>query len=478
MKILLTGANGYIGKQLLYVLVEQQGHQVVALVRSKRRLEVPDHLKEKVEVVEGDLLDQDSLSSLPEDIDVAYYLVHSMSATSKGFQTLEKRSAMNFSNWISRSKAKQIIFLSGLSNDADLSPHFQSRLEVEKVLRQSRVPLTVLRAGIIIGSGSASFEIIRDLVEKLPVMVAPKWVKNRCQPIALRDVLFYLVGVLAHPDCLGKTFDIGGPDQINYKEMLIQFAEARGLKRWIFTVPVLTPRLSSYWLYFVTSTNFALASSLVDSLKNEAVCKENSIQQILPRKCLHFSEAIEKAFHVIEQNAIISSWKDALVSGVLNTPLKEFIEVPKDGCVKETLRMPIENREAVINKIWSIGGRNGWYYMDWAWKLRGFIDKLFGGVGLDRGRRDPTLLNAGDSLDFWRVLLADKENGHLLLYAEMYVPGEAWLEFRIEGDELVQEATFRPKGVLGRAYWYALYPVHHFIFRGMLRKIVKTSECE
>lgn len=471
MKILLTGANGYIGKHLLSVLVNQEGHQVVASVRSKFRLKLPDQLLDRVEVVEADLTKPETLQKLPKDIDAAYYLVHSMSASAKGFQELEAVSAQNFADWVKSSEAKQIIYLSGLSNDRDLSPHFRSRLKVEEILGKSGVPLTVLRAGIIIGSGSASFEIIRDLVEKLPLMVAPKWVKNRCQPIAIRDVLFYLIGVLNHSQCLNQIFEIGGPDQLNYKEMLLQFAEVRKLKRWIITVPVLTPRLSSYWLYFVTSTNFALARSLVDSLKNEAICKEQRIQEILPRDCLTYQESIEKAFHIIEQNAMISSWKDALVSGVIHTPLRDFIKVPKDGCVKESLRRKFTDRDKVIDKIWSIGGKNGWYYMNWAWKLRGFIDKLFGGVGLDRGRRSPTKIDVGDSLDFWRVLLADKENGHLLLYAEMLVPGDAWLEFKIEGDELLQEATFRPKGVLGRLYWYGLFPIHHFIFRGMLRKI-------
>lgn len=471
MKILLTGANGYIGKQLLSVLVNQERHRIVAFVRSKARLKIPEQLKNYVEVIDGDLTDEQSLDKIPRDIDAAYYLVHSMSASSSGFQKLEELSARNFSDWIKGTQAKQVIYLSGLANDQDLSPHFQSRLKVEEILAESHIPLTLLRAGIIIGSGSASFEIIRDLVEKLPVMVAPKWVSNRCQPIAIRDVLFYLVGVLNHPRCLNQTFEIGGPDQLNYKEMLLQFAEVRKLKRWIFTVPVLTPRLSSYWLYFVTSTNFSLAKSLVDSLKNEAVCKESRIQEILPRDCLTYKEAIAKAFNVIDQNAIISSWKDALVSGVLQTPLKDFIEVPKDGCVKESLRKNFSNRNQMIQKLWSIGGKNGWYYMNWAWKLRGFIDKVFGGVGLDRGRRSPSELNEGDSLDFWRVLLADKEKGHLLLYAEMYLPGEAWLEFKVEGDQLLQEATFRPKGVLGRLYWYGLYPIHHFIFRGMLNKI-------
>lgn len=472
MKVLLTGANGYIGRQLLNVLAGQEGHQVIALVRSKHRFRISANLSKKIEVVEGDLLDEDSLKAIPSDIDAAYYLVHSMSASTSEFQQMEENSARNFSQWIKGTEAKQTIYLSGLANEDNLSPHLRSRLRVEEVLKESGVPVTILRAGIIIGSGSASFEIIRDLVEKLPVMVAPKWVKNRTQPIAIRDVLYYLVGVLGSEVCKNRTFDIGGPDRIDYKQMLLRFAEVRGLKRWIITVPVLTPRLSSYWLYFVTSTNFSLARSLVDSLKNEAVCKDDSIHQVLPRDCLSYKEAIEKAFHVIEQNAIISSWKDALVSGVLQTSLKEFVEVPKDGCLKETLKMKVSDREKVIERIWSIGGKNGWYSMNWAWKLRGFLDKVFGGVGLDRGRRDPSKLREGDSLDFWRVLLADKQNGHLLLYAEMYVPGEAWLEFRMDGEELIQEATFRPKGLLGRLYWYSLFPIHHFIFRSMLSAIV------
>jgi uncharacterized protein YbjT (DUF2867 family) len=473
VKILLTGATGYIGKQLLYYLVDQEKHNIVALVRSSSRFSVPDHLKKHVEVVEADLLDFESLNALPKDIDIAYYLVHSMSGSSNGFRSLEERSATHFSKWVRTTTARQVIYLSGLANDQNLSEHLQSRLQVEKILEASGVPFTILRAGIIIGSGSASFEIIRDLVEKLPVMIAPKWVANRCQPIAIEDVVYYLSHVVDHPQCLNQVFEIGGPDLLNYKEMMERFAKVRGLKRWIFTVPVLTPKLSSYWLYFVTSTNFSLASSLVDSLKNEAICKDRRILKILPRKLLSYEEAIARSFHVIAQNAVISSWKDALISGVLQTELKEFIEVPKDGCVQEKLKHSISCRETVLERLWSIGGKQGWYYMNWAWKLRGFIDKIFGGVGLDRGRRHPTDIHEGDSLDFWRVLLADKENGHLLLYAEMLVPGEAWLEWKIKEDTLLQTATFRPKGVLGRLYWYLLYPFHHFIFKGMLKEIAK-----
>ena len=309
MKILVTGANGYIGTRLLPLLAEDDRHEVFALVRSASRLKVPEHLREKIRLVGGNLLDLESLDSIPNDIDVAYYLVHSMSHTGKSFYEQERLCAENFVARMKDTSIKRIVYLSGLVGDNDLSEHLKSRLNVEKIIQASGIPYTVLRAGIIIGSGSASFEIIRDLVEKLPVMVAPKWVRNRCQPIGIFDVLYYLTEVIENKKCENRTFDIGGPDQLSYLEMMSQFADVRGLKRWIITVPVLTPRLSSYWLYFVTSTNFPLAQSLVDSLKNEAVCKENSIEEIIPRKCMSYRESIKRAFSIIEQNAIISSWK-------------------------------------------------------------------------------------------------------------------------------------------------------------------------
>jgi len=477
MKILLTGANGYIAKRLLPVLVKD-GHEVVCLVRDRNRLDLPEKLKSKVEIITGDLSKLDSLNGIPKDIDAAYFLVHSMSHTAENFEDLEAQIAENFSRRISETNAKQIIYLSGISNDENLSKHLQSRLKVEEILKTSGINLTVLRAGIIIGEGSASFEIIRDLVEKLPLMIAPKWVHSRCQPIAIYDVIDYLSKVLGNQQCYNCTFDIGGPDILTYKNMMLRFAEVRKLKRHIITVPVLTPKLSSYWLYFVTSISFSLAKSLVDSLKNEVVCKDNEIQKIIPLKTIHYEDAVKRAFSKIEENAVISSWKDAWVTGTIHSDYSEYVKIPQKGCFidKREVQFSRDPNE-ILENIWSIGGRRGWYFLDSLWIIRGFLDKLIGGVGLRRGRTNQNSINAGDALDFWRVLLADKQNMRLLLYAEMKLPGEAWLEFKIisseNGGVFQQTATFRPNGLSGRLYWYSVYPVHLFIFRGMIKNIVE-----
>lgn len=479
MKILLTGANGYIGTRLLTRLIEQK-HEVYALVRSAARFRAPNHMGEHVHLIEADLLDAKSLEKIPADIDAAYYLVHSMSHSVALFTELEAISATNFRNRLSNTQAKQIIYLSGLYNEPSLSKHLLSRKHVEEILKQGSVPVTTLMAGIVIGAGSASFEIIRDLVEKLPIMVAPKWINNLTQPIATRDVLDYLVLVLGNPSCIGESFEIGGPDVLSYKQLLLEFANIRGLKRRIFTVPVLTPKLSSYWLYFVTSASFPLARSLVGSLKNNAICKENRIHLLFPKKLLTFREAVRRTLDLIEGNEIPSSWKDAFGTSSLGPDLSAYIQVPEFGVLVDEQVVPFSHSPDVVKKtVWSLGGRRGWLYMNWAWVIRGFIDKLVGGIGLRRGRTHPSRLKPGDALDFWRVVIADKKKRRLLLYAEMKVPGEAWLEFTIipkpTGGELIQRATFRPKGILGRLYWYTLFPIHWMIFRGMAKAICKRK---
>ncbi|MGA8164490.1 MAG: SDR family oxidoreductase [Waddliaceae bacterium] len=484
MRVLLTGANGYIGSRLLPVLT-QEGHHIYALVRSAQRLALPPSFHNRVTVVVADLLNKDSLKAIPGDVDVAYYLVHSMEKQAKGFSSDEARSAENFHQALNSTACKQIIYLSGLASDHQLSEHMASRRNVEEILHRGPIPLTVLRAGIIIGSGSASFEIIRDLVEKLPVMVAPRWVGSLCQPIAIHDVIFYLKEVLGKNEYWGKTFDIGGPEQLTYRDMLLTFAQVRGLRRLIIPVPVLTPRLSSYWLFFITSTSFPLAQALVDSLRMDAVCVDRSIVKVIPHDCLTYEESLKRAFVKIEQNAVISSWKDAIVISRLDSDLTRYIKVPTHGCLKKEIQRPYRNRETAIKTLWRVGDHTGWYYMNWAWRIRGFIDKLIGGVGLRRGRTHPEHLHSGDALDFWRVLLADQKQGHLLLYAEMRLPGEAWLEYHIEGKPhegtVTQIATFRPKGLLGRLYWYLLIPIHYLIFHGLCKAIAqginpKTAE--
>lgn len=471
MKILLTGATGYIAQRLLPVLLEN-GHEVVCLVRDASRFNAARYgYRKQVSVMEADLLESSSLS-FPEDIDAAYYLVHSMSSGGK-FGELEERSARNFVDAIDKTTAKQIIYLTGIINEKELSTHLASRKNVEAILASAAKPLTALRAGIIVGSGSASFEIIRDLVEKLPVMIAPKWLHTKCQPIAVRNVIQFLSGVLLKEFTFSKHFDIYGPDILTYKEMLLQFADERGLKRHIFTVPVMTPRLSSYWLYFVTSTSYSLATNLVDSMKIDVVAHPNTLAEQLGIILLPYREAIHIAFDKIEQNMVLSSWKDAMGRLQPGKNLSKLIQVPEFGVFTDKKTALTKDPDRATQRIFAIGGSSGWYYADWLWGFRGFLDKLFGGVGLKRGRRNATSVNVGESLDFWRVIYADPKQKRLLLYAEMKLPGEAWLEFRVKGNTVFQTATFRPLGLAGRLYWYTMLPFHHFIFNGMINKIAK-----
>lgn len=474
MKILLTGSTGYIGKRLLPVLVEL-GHEVICCVRDIKRFNPPESLRESITVLKLDLLDKASLANIPKDIDGAYYLVHSMSS-SGNYQSLEETSAINFRNALKKTNANHVVYLSGIVNETELSKHLTSRKNVEIELSKGSYNFTALRAGIIIGSGSASFEIIRDLVEKLPVMVTPKWLQTKCQPIGISDVIEFLSKSLFNPKTFNQNFDIGGPDVLSYKNMLLDFGKVRNLKRKIFVVPIMTPKLSSYWLYFVTSTSYNLATSLVHSMKIEVICRDNQLNTILGVKPLSYKDSLKRAFSKIETNEIISSWKDAYSSSGLNFNISEFIQVPVFGCFKDSRMRTIENRKICIDKIWSIGGNTGWYYGNWLWRIRGVMDKIFGGVGLRRGRTNPSTINVGDSIDFWRVLYANKDEGRLLLFAEMKLPGEAWLEFKVVDDTLMQTATFRPLGLAGRLYWYAVFPFHGFIFMGMIRKITNHNK--
>lgn len=471
MKILLTGATGYIGKRLLPTLVEN-GYHVVCCVRDIKRFNPPISLKEKIEIIQIDLLDEDSLTKIPKEIDGAYYLVHSMSS-SDNYRKIEQQSAINFRHAIHNTNVKHVIYLSGIINKSNLSEHLSSRKNVELELGKGNYNFTTLRAGIIIGSGSASFEIIRDLVEKLPIMVTPKWLKTRCQSIGISDVISFLSATLFNPKTFNKNFDIGGKDILSYKEMLLGFAKVRNLNRKILIVPVMTPKLSSYWLYFVTSTSYQLAVNLVESMKVEVICRNNELNDILGIKPIGYQECLEKAFKKIENNEIVSSWKDANVSSGFNLKISDFIQVPTFGCFIDQREKKYDHQEKCIDRIWSIGGKTGWYYGNWLWQMRGYLDKLAGGVGLRRGRTNINSLNVGDALDFWRVIYANKNEGRLLLFAEMKLPGEAWLEFRIKGDKLIQTATFRPLGILGRLYWYAVLPFHGFIFNGMLDKLTE-----
>jgi uncharacterized protein YbjT (DUF2867 family) len=473
MRILITGSTGYIAQRLLPILLNN-GNEVICCVRDRARFNSDKYRSLSLSVIEVDFLKPETLHSIPTDIDAAYYLIHSMSTSTGDFEKMEEFSAINFKNCIQKTKARQVIYLSGIVNEKKLSKHLTSRSNVERILSGGTYSLTTIRAGIIIGSGSASFEIIRDLVEKLPVMIAPRWLNTRSQPIAIRNVIEFLSGVLHNESTFDRSYDIGGPDIMTYKQMLLRFAKVRGLRRWIGIVPVMTPKLSSYWLYFITSTSYSLAQNLVDSMKVEVICRENNLKELLGITPLSYEDAIREAFEKIELNQVLSSWKDALTSDSLSEGISRYAEVPVHGCFSDYHKIHIDDSERVLLQIWSIGGKNGWYYGDWLWGIRGFIDKLFGGVGLRRGRKNQTEISPGEALDFWRVLIADKKEKRLLLYAEMKLPGEAWLEFRIDNNNVLhQTATFRPLGLLGRLYWYSVLPFHGFIFRGMIRNIAK-----
>lgn len=475
MRILLTGANGYIGMRLLPALLEL-GHEVICCVRDRSRIPLDEATLRRIQLVEIDFLKPVDPSLIPEDIDVAYYLLHSMSVSTTEFDSLEAKVAHHFNEYMKGTHVKQVIYLSGIVNEEKLSKHLASRKHVEEILSEAPYHLTVLRAGIVVGSGSSSFEIIRDLCEKLPIMIAPKWLESKIQPIAIRDVISFLSGVLHREECYDASFDIGGPDILTYKQMLQRYAKVRKLNQWILSVPVMSPRISSYWLYFVTSTTYNLAVNLVDSMKMNVVAKDNRLQEILGIQPITYEESIKKAFVMIEQNLVISSWKDSLVTGRFSN-LKGYIQVPKYGCLKDEKRLKIKDREQVLQNIWSIGGERGWYYGNWLWKIRGFMDQLVGGVGLRRGRTHPNKIYPGDALDFWRVIYADPDERRLLLFAEMKLPGEAWLEFRIDdADFLHQTATFRPRGLWGRMYWYSILPFHYFIFGGMIRNIANYRQ--
>jgi uncharacterized protein YbjT (DUF2867 family) len=478
LNILLTGANGYIGQRLIPVLLEA-GHTLFCCVRDKERFE-DEHQHLNLQTIEIDFLSEDNSIAFPKKIDAAYFLIHSMSS-SGDFEAKELTTAKNFLQQIEQTNCQQIIYLSGIVNEAHLSKHLHSRLAVENTLNESSIPLTVLRAGIIVGSGSASFEIIRDLVEKLPIMITPKWLNTKCQPIAVRNVIQFLSGVLLKENTYKKHFDISSNETLSYKEMLLQFADVRKLKRLIITIPVMTPRVSSYWLYFVTSTSYPLAVNLVNSMKVNVIAEPNTLAQDLNIELLHYKAAVQLAFEKIEQNHVLSSWKDSFSSSNANQQWMNNVEIPHYGCFKDLKWKEIKNNssEKVLENIWSIGGKRGWYYANFLWRIRGFMDKMVGGVGLRRGRTNAKEICRGDALDFWRVLIADKKNKRLLLYAEMKIPGEAWLEFRImqrhNKVQLRQTATFRPRGLWGRLYWYSVLPFHGFIFSGMIRNLVKTK---
>lgn len=471
--ILLTGATGYVGGRLLPEL-EQKGSLVRCLARR------PEYLQSRVssgtEVVKGDMLDRSSLAAALDGVHTAYYLVHSM-GTSGAFEEEDRQAAQNFGEAAKAAGVRRIIYLGGLSSqDTNLSVHLRSRREVGDVLRESGVQVIEFQASIVIGSGSLSFELIRSLVERLPIMITPRWVSVQAQPIAVKDLLLYLIDALDFPGEGDQIFEIGGLDVVSYGALMQEYARQRGLKRIMIPVPVLTPGLSSLWLGLVTPVFARVGRKLIDSVRYPSIVRDSSAREAFDITTMGVSEAITDALRNEDHEFAQSRWSDALSSAGRNRQW---------GGVRFGSRL-IDSREAHVDlppdqafkPIRSIGGSNGWYFGDWLWQLRGFLDLLAGGVGVRRGRRNPESMYLGDTVDWWRVE-AYEPNKRVLFEAEMKAPGRAWLEFEVQedgsGSIIRQTAIFDPVGLAGLAYWYLLYPLHNLVFAGMLRGIARES---
>jgi len=479
---LVTGATGYIGGRLVPELLAA-GHRVRVMSRSPERLR--DHpWAGQVEVVRADAGDAAEVARAVAGADVVYYLVHALGG-GPSFEDTDRRTAGVMADAAREAGVGRLVYLSGLEPDGEeLSPHLRSRSEVAQILLRSGVPTVVLRAAVVLGSGSASFEMLRYLTERLPAMVTPSWVQSRIQPIAVRDVLRYLVGCATLPAEVHRSFDIGGPDVMTYEQMMQRYAQVAGLpKRRIVPVPVLTPSLSSHWVGVVTPVPAAIARPLVESLRNRVVCREHDIARWIPdppEGLLGFDAAVGLALQRVKEAAVETRWSSASVPGAPSDPLPTDPDwaggsLYVDERVRETAAPPA----ALWRVVEGIGGDAGWYSFPLAWEVRGLLDRLVGGVGLRRGRRNPRLLYVGDALDFWRV--EEVEEGQLLrLRAEMRLPGLAWLEFHVEqqegGTRLRQKATFHPRGLLGHVYWWAIAPFHGIVFGGMVRGIARTAE--
>ncbi|MGW3482688.1 SDR family oxidoreductase [Rhodococcus indonesiensis] len=482
LRILVTGATGYIGGRLAPLLVDA-GHRVRVLART------PDKLRDvpwagDVEIVRGDLTDPQSLAVACRDVDVLYYLVHSMGGRGEFIDT-ERAEAENVAAAARAAGVRRIVYLGGLHPDtADLSTHLRSREQVGRILVESGVPTLVLQAGVVIGSGSASFEMIRHLSNRLPLMTTPKWVNNKIQPIAVRDVLHYLVGAATAPLPRSRTYDIGGPDVLRYGEMMQVYAEVAGLRRRrILVLPVLTPKLAGLWIGLVTPIPPSLGRALIESLSNDAVVSEHDIDDVIPPPpggLTGYREAVRLALRKIERGDVETTWASASPVGAPAEPLPSDPHWAGEVVFVDERCIDCDTDASTVwEVVESIGGENGWYSFPLAWTIRGWLDRFAGGVGLSRGRRNPRTLHTGDALDFWRVERLERPT-LLRLRAEMRAPGGAWLEWRIEPLDpgrarLHQRAIFFPKGLAGRVYWYALVPFHGIIFKGMLENIAGAA---
>jgi len=471
MNVLVTGATGYIGSRLLPELLAR-GHRVRCLAREPRKLVAQGPTG--VEVVEGDLLAPGTLPAALHGVEAAYYLIHSMGSGGASFAEKDRAAARNFAQAAAAAGVSRIVYLGGLGDGEGLSEHLKSRQETGEILRQGSVPVTELRAAIIVGSGSASFEIIRDLARKLPFMICPRWVTSRCEPIFVGDVLAYLTGVLDEPGTAGRTFEIGGGDVHTYADLMRICAEVMGRRVRIVTVPFLTPRLSAYWLNLVTAVPMSIAYPLVEGLRNDVVCRDRSIRDRIPLPLVPYREAVARSLERERQAALPSRWTGASTDAAAE-PWAERAPLLSDARVVAT---PLSSDE-VFDRVRRLGGTTGWYYANALWALRGALDRMVGGVGMRRGRRHPSELRVGDAVDFWRV--ERLEEGRLLrLRAEMKLPGQARLTFAVAprpegGSVLTQTAEFHPEGIQGRAYWFALIPFHALIFRGMAERIARPA---
>ena len=472
MRILVVGASGYIGGRLVSIL-SSLGHELVLMSRDARPLAArfPDN-----RVVAADLLDPASLTPALHGVDVAYYLAHSMGSGERGFADRDRAAARNFASAASKAGVGRIVYLGGLGDEAaNLSAHLASRQHTGQELAAHGVPVTEFRAAIIIGSGSASFEILRHLTERLPIMITPRWVGTRCQPIGIRDALDYLVGALDHPEITGVV-EIGGPDILSYGDMMRTYARLRGLRRLMIPVPVLTPRLSSYWVSLVSPVPAGIARPLIEGLRNEVIVRDPRPAAAFNLEPATYEQALQRAIDRTDRHAVESTWFDSL-----DTPGRE--ELPTltslEGMIIERRRRAVPvPAERLFAEVERLGGGAGWPYGNVLWRIRGFLDRLVGGVGMRLGRRSPTELRVGDALDFWRVEAVERPT-LLRLRAEMRVPGRAWLQYEVtetaRGSRLEQTAFFEPKGLPGLAYWYLLYPVHGLIFRGMVRRLAARA---
>ncbi len=471
--VLITGATGYIGRRLKHRLLQTSALNVRIFVRNKNKVQVS--VADQVDIREGSTFDKDALQDALAGVDTAFYLIHSM-GTKDDFENMDRVSAENFREACIENGVRRIIYLGGLGVRKDASKHLLSRIETGDILsaKPDQVQTIWIRAGAIIGSGSASFEIIRNICQKLPVMVAPRWVRNHTQPIGVEDVLSYLQASAELQHTGNLVVDIGS-EKLSFQEMMQQASEIMGLKRYLIPVPVLSPRLSSYWLILFTPLPYSLAAALVEGLKSETILQNDNAAQLYPEiQPLSFKQSVADAIKELEDNQVLSRWCDS--SSGKACDIKDF-DNPAGAILRDTRTIPFDNGEAqqdVFQSACAIGGPNGWFKYNYLWRIRGIIDKLIGGYGLNRGRRLSGELRVGDALDFWKV--ADIKPGkRLLLYAQMKIPGEAWLEFDVQADQLVQTAHFLPRGVLGRLYWYLVLPLHHFVFNNLARTVVSSA---